>query len=285
MPGGDDSAAETSTRESRPDAMAVSPGTGERVATSSVPGVPFKRRFAMPAIVLGVVEILAIGYPLWVAFDLGDLGPETLLRTALPVLIGASIVWLAATTAWLLPLWQAVVARRKGERVNKELAARAYRITLKGPVRVLLLRTGVWAGAALLTGLFLHIYEAWDLPRVGELTALAAIHAYIVSCVRAVWWAQILGEVRGRLFAVGSPLKRFDDSHFRRFTLVAMIVAGGVLAAQSAFAYYFVPITRDQYLQFQTYYPIAALVGVVGWAAFARWFTYDLRRYLAVSRG
>lgn len=286
MPGGDDSTSETSARDSRPDAMAVSPGTGERAAPSSgVSGVPFKRRFAMPAIVLGIVETLAIGYPLWVAFDLGELGAETLLRTALPVAIGASIVWLAATTAWLLPLWQAVVARRRGERVNKDLAARAYRITLKGPVRVLLLRTGVWAGAALLTGLFLHMYEDWALPKVAELTALAAIHAYIVSCVRAVWWAQILGEVRGRLFAVGSPLKRFDDSHFRRFTLVAMIVAGGVLAAQSAFAYYFVPITRAQYLQFQTYYPIAALVGVVAWAAFARWFTYDLRRYLAVSRG
>ena len=67
----------------------------------------------------------------------------------------------AAITAWLLPLWSAVVARRRGERVSKELAARAYRITLKGPVRVLLLRTGVWTGAAALTGLFLHIYEDW----------------------------------------------------------------------------------------------------------------------------
>ena len=91
--------------------------------------------------------------------------------------------------------------------------------------------------------------------------ALAAVHAYVVSCVRAVWWAQILGEVRERLFAVGSPLKRFDDSHFRRFMLVAMIVAGGVLAAQAAFAYYFVPITRAQYLQLETYVPVATLVG------------------------
>ena len=40
-----------------------------------------------------------------------------------------------------------------------------------------------------------------------------------------------------------------------------MIVAGGVLGAQAAFAYYFVPITRAQYLQLETYFPIAALVG------------------------
>ena len=251
----------------------------------SLVAVPFKRRFLVPAIVLGLVEILAIGYPLWVAFELGDVSGETLLGTALPVGIGACIVWAAAITAWLLPLWGAVAARRRGERVQKDLAARAYRITLKGPVRVLLLRTGVWAGAALLTGLFLHIYGDWSLQRAAEMTAVAAVHAYVVSCVRAMWWGEILDDVRARLFAAGSPLKRFDDSHFRRFIMVAMIIAGGVLGAQAAFAYYFVPISREQYLQLQTYYPVAVLAGLVIWALFARMFTGDLRRYLAQSRG
>ena len=94
------------------------------------------------------------------------------------------LVWLAAITAWLLPLWAAVAARRRGERVNKELAARAYRITLKGPVRVLLLRTALWAGAACLTGVFLHIYQGWPLQRVAEITALAA-RARVHRVVRA----------------------------------------------------------------------------------------------------
>jgi signal transduction histidine kinase len=270
------------------------PNTGETertppgdsaTALPSVATVPFKRRFVMPAVVLALLELLAVGYPVWVAFDLSSLGADTLLRTALPVAIVAVIVWWAAITAWLLPLWAAVGARRRGEKVNKELAARAYRITLKGPVRVLLLRTGIWTAAAGLTGLFLYIYNNWPLNRVAELTSLAAVHAYVVACVRAVWWAQILGEVRGRLFAVGSPLKKFDDSHFRRFLLVAMIVAGGVLAAQAAFAYYFVPITKQQYLQFETYFPVATWVGLLGWTVLARVLTADLRRYLAASRG
>ncbi|HEY5944086.1 MAG TPA: HAMP domain-containing protein, partial [Kofleriaceae bacterium] len=246
--------------------------------------VPFKRRFVMPAFVLGALELLAVGYPVWVAFDLASLGADTLLRTALPVGIVAVIVWWATTTAWLLPLWAAVAARRRGEKVNKELAASAYRITLKGPVRVLLLRTGMWTGAAGLTGLFLYLYNNWPIHRVAELMSLAAVHAYVVSCVRAVWWAQILGEVRTRLFAVGSPLKKFDDSHFRRFMLVAMIVAGGVLASQAAFAYYFV-LTRQQYLQLETYFPVATLVGLSCWTLLARVLTRDLRGYLAVSRG
>ncbi|MBX3158705.1 MAG: HAMP domain-containing protein [Deltaproteobacteria bacterium] len=247
--------------------------------------VPFKRRFLLPGIVLAIAEIVVVGYPLWVAFDLGSLSSETLLGTALPVGIGGCVVWLAAITTWLLPLWSAVVARRRGDRVPKELAARAYKITLKGAMRVLLLRTGLWAAAAGLTGVFFHTYEAWPWQRVAELTTLAALHAYIVSCVRALWWAHILGEVRQRLFAAGSPLKRFDDSHYRRFLMVAMIVAGGVLAAQAAFTYYFVPIDFQGYLQLQTYFPIATLLGVAIWAGLARLMTGDLRAYLAGTRG
>jgi signal transduction histidine kinase len=253
--------------------------------TFALATVPFRRRFFLPTVVLGIAELLFVGYPLWNAFDLGSMGADVLLRTALPVAVGACLVWLGAITTWLLPLWQAVVARREGERVSKELAQRAYRITLKGPVRVLLLRTALWSGAAGLTGLFFHTYEGWSWTLVAELVTLASVHAYVVSCVRAVWWAQILGETRTRLFAAGSPLKKFDDSHYRRFMLVAMIVAGGVLGAQAAFVYYFVPITLQQYLQLETYFPIAALAGVTAWSLFARVMTSDLRRYLAASRG
>ena len=268
------------------------PGTGETkdasesaAALSSLAIVPFKRRFVAPGLVLAFLELLAIGYPVWRLFDLGELGADTLLRTALPVCIGAILVWIGAITMWLLPLWGTVAARRRGEKVSKDLASRAYKITLKGPVRVLLLRTGVWTTTAALTGLFLYVYGAWPLNRVAEVTALTAVHSYVVSCLRAVWWAQILGEVRAKLFAVGSPLKKFDDSHFSRFLLVSMIVAGGVLAAQAAFAYYFVPITRQQYLQFETYFPAATLIGLLLWSLLARVMTADLRNYLALSRG
>jgi signal transduction histidine kinase len=262
------------------------PAADSSSALPSVATVPFKRRFVMPAVVLAVVELVAVAYPLWSFFDFGSLGADTLLRTALPVGVVAAIVWWATSTAWLLPLWAAVSARRRGEKVHKDLAARAYRITLKGPVRVLLLRTAIWTGAAGLTGLFLYIYNSWPIERVAELTAVAAVQAYIISCIRAVWWAQILGEVRGRLFAIGSPLKKFDDSHFRRFLLVAMIVAGGVLAAQAAFAYYLMDtISKQQYLQFETYFPVATVLGLVVWTVVARAMTKDLRSYLAVSRG
>jgi len=254
-------------------------------ALPSLATLPFKRRFVVPAVALALLELLAVGYPLWSAFDLGDLGADSLIRTALPVGVVALVVWHVAITMWLLPLWSAVAARRRGERVSKELAARAFRITLKGPVRALLLRTAVWSATAALAGLFFCVYDGWPAERAAELTSLAAVHAYVISCVRAVWWARIFGQLRRRLFASGSPLRKFDDSHFRQFMLVAMIVAGGVLGAQAAFAYYFVPITREQYLELETFFPLATVAGLVAWMLFARVFTRDLRSYLASSRG
>ena len=62
-------------------------------ALSSLAVVPFKRRFVLPGVLLGFAELLAIGYPLWTGFDLGSLGADTLLRTALPVCIGAILIW------------------------------------------------------------------------------------------------------------------------------------------------------------------------------------------------
>src|SRR3954469_24269362 len=204
------------------DKSGTRPEAGESVAALNVI-VPFKRRFVVPGVALGLLELLGIGWPLWSTFDLGDLGADTLIRTLLPVAIGGAVVWIFAMAAWFAPLWQAVALRRRGERVPKELAARAYRITLKAPVRALLLRTMIWTTAAALTGLFLYVYDDWPVDRIAAMVALAAVHSYVVSCVRAVWLAQILGQLRTRLFAVGSPLKKFDDSHFRRFMLVAMI--------------------------------------------------------------
>ena len=262
-----------------------SPDASAMLPSASGAALPFRRRLVVPGIVLAILEICCVGYPLWAAFHVGELGADTMLRTVVPVAIGGVIVWWVAVVSWFLPLWQAVRARRRGERVHKELAGRAYKISLKGPVRVLLLRTGVWTVGAALAGLFLDIYDDWTPDRVAALVAIAAVHSYVVSCVRALWTAQVLGEVRSRLFASGSPLKKFDESHFRRFVLVAMIVAGGILAAQAAFAFYFMRLSTENYLQLEELFPAATAIGLVLWVVIARGMTSELRVYLAASRG
>src|SRR5262245_48033789 len=247
--------------------------------------LPFKRRLVVPGIVLSLVEILLIGVPLWGLFDLRLVPSSMLVRIALPVLVGAALLWTAALTTWLLPVRTAVVLRRRGDRVPRELAARAYRATLRIPLRALILRTALWAGSAAITSAFLVRYSGWPLPRVAEMTSLAGMHAFVIGAVRAVWLATIFQGIRQRLFAITPSLRRFTDGYFRRLVLVATVVASGTLAAQAAFLYWFVPISHDQYLQIQTYVPAAAAIGLVGWVGLARLFTRDFHSYLEAAQG
>ncbi len=246
---------------------------------------PFRRRFLVPTLVLLAAELIAIAVPVWFMFSLGTIGAATLLRTALPVGIAAWMVWAFAVGAWLWPVRKVIAARARGEKTNKELAARAYRLTIAAPVRALILRTALWTIAAGATGFFLGQYANWPLTRSGELAAITGLHAYVIGCVRAVWWERILSSVRESLFVASSPLRRFEASHFRHLLMVAMVVSGGVAGSEAAFAYFFVPITHAQYLQIQTYVPLALLVGLLGWTLTARLMTRELRRYLAVARG
>jgi hypothetical protein len=209
----------------------------------------------------------------------------TLLRIAVPVLVGAALLWTAAQTTWLLPVRTAVLMRRRGERVTKELAARAYRATIRTPLRALLLRTGLWTGSAGLVGLFLVQYAGWPLSRVAELTALAGLHAYVLSALRAAVLATILQDIRTRLFTVLPPLRRFTDGYFRRLVLVSMVVTAGTVGAQAAFLYYFLPVANEQYLQVETMMPVAAALGLAMWILVARRATRSFHGYLEATQG
>ncbi|HTJ45519.1 MAG TPA: ATP-binding protein [Kofleriaceae bacterium] len=268
--------------------MALVSGDDPR-ASSEMPAarepLPFKRRFLIPGVVLGALEALLVGLPLWNLFDLGRVPPSTLLRIAIPVIIGAALVWTAALTTWLLPVRTAVVLRRRGDRVPKELSARAYRATLRVPLRALILRTAVWTGVAAAIGSFLVEYSGWTWPTVAAMTSLAALHSCILAGARAVWLGIILGDVRVRLFAISSPLRRFGDAYYRRLVMVATVVASGTLGAQAAFLYYFVPIGHDAYLAIETYMPLAVCVSICLWAIAARFLTRDFRDYLEAAQG
>ncbi len=250
-----------------------------------VSAVPFKRRLVWPSLVLGAAEVVVVAMPLWAIFDLDAVGSGTLLRISIPVLIGAVVIWLTAMTSWLLPVRTAVLLRRRGERVRKELAARAYRATLRIPLRALVLRTTLWATVAFAMGMFFTRYAGWTMVQVSQATALSALHAFILAAVRAAWLASILAGVRVRLFTVSPPLRRFTDAYFRRLILTYLVVTSGTLGTQAAFLYYFVPISLQQYLQIQTYVPLAAAVAALVWVLIARNRTRSFQEYLEAAQG
>ncbi|MBK9030106.1 MAG: HAMP domain-containing protein [Myxococcales bacterium] len=247
--------------------------------------VPFKRHLFIVGVVMAAAELALVGYPLWAMFDLGRLGSSTIIRIGVPTAVGAALAWLAIMTAWLVPIRACVVAHRRGERASKSLAARGYRACVNTPVRVLIGRTTLWIVIAGSIGVFLVRYQDWPQPRALAMASLAGLHAAPLAAIRAAWLDRVLRGVRARVFVITPPVRIFADEHFRQLLLVSIGAAAGALIMQSAFLYYFVPISFEHYLGIETYLPGAAALGWAAWAAIAHWQTRPLVRYLAAASG
>jgi hypothetical protein len=245
---------------------------------------PFKRLLVWPGVILGAVELVGVALPLWTLFGLDQVPGATLWRVAVPIGAAAGVIWIVALATWLAPIRAVIAKKRQGQKVAKELSVRAYTSSLRLPMRVIALRTALWVVSAAALAAFLVRYEDWPDNRIPELASLAGLHAFLVAGARGAWLSRIMSRLRSNLFAVSPPLRRFADGYFRRLVLVAVVVWGGVLVAQAAFLYYFVPITHTQYLQIETFAPLGGLLGVLSWAAIAWRLTRDLRLYLRAAQ-
>lgn len=252
-------------------------------SSSDGQAIGFKRHLFAPALVFLALEILGIVVPLLAFF--GDKVPDhrLLLRIAIPVVIGAKVIWWALQWVWLRPLYQAVLHKRKGERLPKDVALAAYRALWKTPLRALAVRTSLWFGVLLAHGLFLHKYVGWDTELVVELTAMGTFHALICSLGRTVWLTFLMERFRARLFGGVSPLRCFADRYRGAVLLVSMVSIGMTMAAVAAFAYFFLPITDEQYLRMQVYFPSAFLLVGIGLYTHLFSASRGLERYLATQ--
>jgi signal transduction histidine kinase len=262
-----------------PSDVRLSPAEGE------APALPFKRHLAILGVVLAAAELAVVGYPLWTMFGLDRLAAGTALRIGVPVAVGAAVAWTAIMTAWLMPIRACVVAHRRGERAAKTLATRGYKACHQVPLRALIGRIVLWVLVASAVGGFLVRYQGWDRSRALALASLAGLHAAPLAALRAAWLDRLLRGIRGRLFVVTPPIRIFSDEHFARLLLVSIGAAAGALIMQSAFLYYFVPISFEHYLAIETYLPAAAALAWAAWALSAHLQTRPMVRYLAAAGG
>ncbi|WP_428263834.1 ATP-binding protein [Haliangium sp.] len=256
---------------------------GDQRASWAARELGFKRRMFMTGVLFVLTELALVGAPLWLLFDLGEVSPVVLARVAIPVLAAGATIWMVTVTAWLAPVLRALRAHRRGEALASEDARVAYRATLVVPLRLLVLRTALWALVALGIGAFLVRFGTWTPLQVVELSSMALLHAWVVSVARAVVLDTLLAGVRMHLFPDRSWIQRFGDGYGGRLSLVSVAVFGAALAAFSAFVHYFLPISAEQYMEVQIYFPPAALVGVLLWRQVARLSTRTLRGYLRSS--
>jgi signal transduction histidine kinase len=253
-------------------------------STSAPVAVPFKRRLVWPVFLLTALEVAVVALPLWTIFDLGTLPPGVAVRTVAPVAVVASLIWLAVSLTWLLPVRTAIARRRAGRKVSKDEAARAYRATLRMPLRAVVVRTVLWIAGGAVVATFLWRYGYWPRNRVLELAAVAGMHAFVIAAVRGWWLAVILGRVRLRLFTISPPLRRFGDGHFRRIVMVVVVAWAGILGAQAAFLFFFLPVSVGQYLLVESYVASAGFIALMVWALVAWRLTRGVRSYLIATQ-
>jgi signal transduction histidine kinase len=245
----------------------------------------FRRHMFVTDMALAVAELGLVALPLWLLFDLGDVPGASLARALAPVAIVLCGLWLFVLRSWLAPVRRALAERRRGQPLEPELSRATYQATLRLPLRILVLRTALWSGGALLVGLLLLAQDERSPRHAAEMASIALLHAWTVNILRALWYGAILSSLRLHLYPERTWLERFTDGYFGRLVLVASVVFGGTLAAFSAFVYYFLPISGDQYLLIQTYFPVAAVFGISIWVYIARLNTEGLRRYLTSRPG
>ena len=243
--------------------------------------VAFKRHFLLPGVVITAAEVVLVVVPVFNLFpEQQRLATTELLRIAVPVFVGAAILWMAAITSWLAPLQRAIQSTRKGQRLERPLATAAYGVTWWFPVRALVLRTVLWGVCAGALGVFLWRGGHLAREQIVQLASVAMLHAFATNIVRGAWYAVILSRVRQRVFPGIGELRAFGDGYFARLILVALIVWGGAIAGISAFLNYFLPISLEQYLQVLTFYPVALVLGLLAWILVARRLCRHVEGYL-----
>jgi signal transduction histidine kinase len=265
----------------------VAPGgrAGQRTPWVAARQPGFRRHMFVTDMALALAELGLVALPLWLLFDLGDVPGAILARAIAPVAGVLCGLWLFVLRSWLAPVRRALAVRRLGQPLEPALARATYQATLRLPLRILILRTALWSAGALLVGLLLIAQDQRSPRQAPEMATIALLHAWAANILRALWYGAILSALRLHLYPDRTWLERFTDGYFGRLVLVAAVVFGGTLAAFSAFVYYFLPISGDQYLLIQTYFPPAAVLGISIWVYIARLNTKNLRRYLTSHAG
>jgi signal transduction histidine kinase len=235
------------------------------------------RRLVVPELALALAEILVVGYPIFDSWTLDDPQRRTLLATAPPAIAFATIVWLLALRGWLLPLTDAARRRARGEVLEGAARDAAHRAILRLPLRALCLRTALFAACGAVLPAILHLRAAFPLDSVLTCAVIATTHGFAANVFRALWYARVLERARPAVLPDLDDLARFAGRYKER--LVLSTTATGVvgIAAIAFFAWYFIPINLEHYLQLETFYPATIL------ALSLLWYVVVKRQFRAVD--
>ena len=168
-------------------------------------------------------------------------------------LVAGLMVWMGFMGVWLLPLL------RGGD------AAQSYPRIRKLPGRALMLRQALWG--ALGVGLAVHLHSSGQLAAnlIFPLVSVCLIHSLVVGLARWVLHGRLLRMVMNRANLLPPWRQMQMDSLRQRLVEIAVVlaVAGGLFVC--IFTLAFVPLSVEQYVLVETYFPWTLVLIALYW--------------------
>jgi signal transduction histidine kinase len=243
----------------------------------------FGRRFFAPDVLLAIVELVAIGIPLFSFFPLDGAQRRVFLGAA-PLALGlASLVWVLAARAWRAPIGRATRRRLDGEVLDAAARDAAYEAILRFPRRAWALRVTLWAGVGGALATLLAARAGFTVGSGATVVVVCATHAFGVNIFRALWYERILGRVRAALLPDVDSLQRFADGYRERLVLAGLATGALGVVGIAAFTYFFIPINLEQYMRLETWFPLTMGALTVGWLLYLQRLPRSIDLYLGAA--
>jgi len=197
-------------------------------------------------ILLSAGEGLFVVYPLLLFFP--GLGGH---HELLPVLGAALAVWCTLLLRGLAPIVKGA---------DGEDAPRRYRLAQRLPRRTMTLRLMLWGLLALGASLYLiprGVLVPWQISTV---LAICLVHSLALSLMRWALHKRLLRTYLGRRHLNPPMLQLMTDTLLDRLTEVALVLGAVTAGSLSPFVMLFVPISLEQFMLMETYFPWTGVV-------------------------
>ena len=209
-----------------------------------------------------VASIAGLEILFTVAESAAVLGPLSyLLPTTLPQgnwymwLAVALLLWMAAMGLWLSPLLG----------VGKKSDTQIFQATARVPGRALVLRQLMWAGLGLLLALQLVDAGVITQGQAVPLLNVCLLHSLVVGLVRWGVQGRLLRKAMDHQNLLPAWRQLQVETLRTRLVEISVLLAVGGGCFAGLFSFLLVPLSLEQYLLVETYFPWTLVLLALGW--------------------
>ncbi|MCA9665543.1 MAG: HAMP domain-containing protein [Myxococcales bacterium] len=165
------------------------------------------------------------------------------------------LLWSIHLAFALRPLITATRADAQREPVDEAAARAICRVINTVPRRVMVSRIVLWGIIGVVTCLYLLSIGEFERDQIHIVLAVCVAHSFAVALLRLAAFMRVFRRALREAQLRTSWLAEQAETLFDRVTEVALVIGAASTACTALFVYLFVPMTQEQYLQMETYFP------------------------------